>query len=52
MKNSQAAVTVTCSGVLATEIRRVAENLKITPSHLARILLEEGLKDKYGISVK
>lgn len=40
------------SGPLATELRRIANNLSTKPYVIARELLREGLEKKYGITVK
>jgi len=47
-----APITVTLRGPLAAEIRRVANNLQLKPNALVRILVEQGLKDNYGIVVR
>jgi len=45
-------LSVAFRGVLATEIRRVARNLQLSPQAFVRIMMAEGLKDKYGIIIK
>ena len=51
LKNSDK-LRVTLEGLPASEIRRVAENLKITPDMLVKSLVVTGLKDRYGIVVE
>jgi len=45
-------LSVTLTGPMAAEIRRVANNLQLKPNALVRILVEQGLKDNYGIVVR
>jgi IS30 family transposase len=43
-------LSVSVSGTLAVELRRIANNLNVEPGVIARELIREGLANKYGIS--
>lgn len=45
-------VTVTLTGPAATEIRRVAANLNVTPQMLIRDLVVKGMASEYRITIK
>jgi IS30 family transposase len=45
-------LSVSVSGTLAVELRRIANNLNVEPGVIARELIREGLANKYGITTK
>jgi IS30 family transposase len=50
--SSGARLSVSVSGTLAVELRRIANNLNVEPGVIARELIREGLANKYGITTK
>jgi IS30 family transposase len=50
--SSGARLSVSVSGTLAVELRRIANNLNVEPGVIARELIREGLANKYGITTR